>query len=305
MGRNGRAEVPALLLGDDKRGPDFICIGAQKGGTRWLFDQLNNHPDFRLPPMKEVRALDHAERFKKQAKALHRQARTDLPALNRKLAERRERLFDERDVAWLEARLWMQGKPLDLEHYASLFSQRDGLLTGDISPRYALIPDETAAAVRARFPGAKILYLARDPVSRFWSHYCMMVRRRETSNPADMAGVVDFAERGSGIRHSRILPVVERWRLGGDDSNFRLFFFDDLKTDADGLLNRILEFLDAPNPKKVDTLEAGFNRKSSQAKVPMTDEVRAYLVDLFADEINNCAKSLGGAAESWPSRYGV
>ena len=35
-------------------GPDFICIGAQKAGTTWLYWQLAAHPDFWMPPRKEI-----------------------------------------------------------------------------------------------------------------------------------------------------------------------------------------------------------------------------------------------------------
>ena len=27
-------------------GPDFLCIGLQKAGTYWLYDQLEQHPGF-------------------------------------------------------------------------------------------------------------------------------------------------------------------------------------------------------------------------------------------------------------------
>ena len=33
---------------DDSR-PDFLCVGAQKGGTSWLYQQLESHPDFWMP----------------------------------------------------------------------------------------------------------------------------------------------------------------------------------------------------------------------------------------------------------------
>ena len=38
--------------------PDFIGIGAQKGGTSWLHTNLEKHPQIWLPPMKELHYLD-------------------------------------------------------------------------------------------------------------------------------------------------------------------------------------------------------------------------------------------------------
>src|SRR6185503_5238860 len=35
-------------------GPDFICIGMPRSATGWLYDQLAQHPDFWMPPIKEL-----------------------------------------------------------------------------------------------------------------------------------------------------------------------------------------------------------------------------------------------------------
>ena len=41
-------------------GPTFICIGAQKAGTTWLYENLSRHPDVVMPPMKEIHYFDCA-----------------------------------------------------------------------------------------------------------------------------------------------------------------------------------------------------------------------------------------------------
>src|SRR5688500_4031890 len=35
--------------------PHFLCIGAQKAGTQWLYDQTSSHPDVWMPAIKELR----------------------------------------------------------------------------------------------------------------------------------------------------------------------------------------------------------------------------------------------------------
>ena len=35
-------------------GPDFICFGMQKAGTRWLYDQMCARKDVWMPPIKEM-----------------------------------------------------------------------------------------------------------------------------------------------------------------------------------------------------------------------------------------------------------
>lgn len=38
--------------------PTFICIGAQKAGTDWFYDQFAAHKDFWMPPIKEIAFFD-------------------------------------------------------------------------------------------------------------------------------------------------------------------------------------------------------------------------------------------------------
>jgi hypothetical protein len=39
--------------------PDFLCIGAQKAGTSWLYQNLQEHPGIWLPPIKEIHYFDY------------------------------------------------------------------------------------------------------------------------------------------------------------------------------------------------------------------------------------------------------
>lgn len=46
------------------RGPDFICVGAQKAGTTTLYDRLSQHPEITLPNRKEIRFFNHDPNWK-------------------------------------------------------------------------------------------------------------------------------------------------------------------------------------------------------------------------------------------------
>jgi hypothetical protein len=47
--------------GANGAGPDFLCVGVHKGGTTWLYQQLDSHPDFWMPPLKELHYFDSIE----------------------------------------------------------------------------------------------------------------------------------------------------------------------------------------------------------------------------------------------------
>tara|TARA_B110000908_G_C10132609_1_gene392946 strand:- start:747 stop:938 length:192 start_codon:yes stop_codon:yes gene_type:complete len=44
------------------KNPDFICIGAPKTVTTWLYENLKKHPDVELPYIKELHFFDEIER---------------------------------------------------------------------------------------------------------------------------------------------------------------------------------------------------------------------------------------------------
>ena len=50
-------------MNKNHRFPDFLCIGAQKAGTTWLYDNLKKHPDLGLPDVKELHYFDSRERI--------------------------------------------------------------------------------------------------------------------------------------------------------------------------------------------------------------------------------------------------
>src|SRR5437763_16018587 len=95
-------------------GPDFICVGPQKTGTGWLYEQLESHPDFWMPPIKELQYFNQLSRVE----------HTSPPRPSR----------DERDVRFLENIKSLRAEPyMDFAHYARLFEPKASLLHGDIS----------------------------------------------------------------------------------------------------------------------------------------------------------------------------
>jgi len=61
---NGRASNGQRKNGNgggaNGAGPDFLCVGIHKGGTTWLYQQLDSHPNFWMPPLKERTLIGNA-----------------------------------------------------------------------------------------------------------------------------------------------------------------------------------------------------------------------------------------------------
>ena len=141
------------MTGRNRNGPDFICIGLRKAATRWLYSQLREHPDFALPPVKELHFFDR--RFPPKD-----------------LARRIAKSTSDNDARFFDLLGAMnRSKSHDMETYSALFDVCGDKITGDITPAYGSNLGEEKIAELARvFPDTKILMMLRDPISRAWSN---------------------------------------------------------------------------------------------------------------------------------------
>lgn len=285
-------------------GPDFFCIGAQKAGTGWLYEQLRSHPDFWMPPMKELHYFDRL------ASRAGSTARRSLP-FARKDKERieiaRGRVRDQRDRDFLDRLAKLSAHPsIDLEGYADLFELKNGLISGDITPGYSILDNALIEQIAARFADTKNVFIARDPVERAWSQISMYVRRRliDPFDPNDVNRITEHLRRPEIARRSYPSEIVCRWRAHINPDRFRIYFFDDLKSDAPGLRKQIIEFLGG-DPAKPSAVAPDHNAKALKEKLPLTAAGRAHLAKFFEPELRACAIELGGPATHWPKRYGL
>lgn len=288
-------------------GPDFICVGAQKAGTQWLYDQLAWHPDFWMPPVKELHYLDRGSfaRRRRAAAHLRRRAALSLPLLNAVRQRQARPPLIPRDLEFLDRYIALLGEDrVDLDGYARLFARESSDISGDVTPGYSRLDEEQIGAFAARFPGTRVIYLARDPVERLWSHLLMTARRGRTLDRITPERAMKFAARPMVRLRCSNAQVVRRWRGQVAEGRFGLFFFDDLRRDPAALRRQILLFLEADPDVPSGTLLPDFNRKQKDRKIPLADELRAALADHFADELRRSAVELGGAAKAWPEKYG-
>lgn len=287
-------------------GPDFLCVGLQKAGTGWAFDQLQYHPDFWMPPLKEIRYLDRDQPKLTRARKVLERVRK-MQKRNRPVRPHR-RAGDDRDIEFLTEAAAMSGKPLDLEAYASLFRFKGELITGDVTPDYSGLKDEIIAQIGKRFPDIKVFLLVRDPVSRLWSQICMADRRDRFDRALlkDHAKFREYLENNAAFQKLGFpARIADRWDRNAPHVRFRHFFFDDIVAKPDEVRREIMLFLGADPAKSSGQIQADHNRKAAASKLEITDELRAVIADFFRDEIRASAARFGGHANGWAALYGI
>lgn len=277
--------------------PDFLCIGAQKAGTRWLYDQLTHHPQFWMPPIKEFHFFDG--RFVKRYRGNLPNART-VQAGGKCDGEgdaSRDREFLRRAEAVLEK------ESGDFDDYRSMFEVAGDRFTGDITPAYSTLDEKQIRQIKRYLPHLKIVFSCRDPVSRFWSQLNQHIRagKEDVPDPDDAPGIKKFLRKKNVDMRSFPTRSFRAWKKFYPD--MKVIFFDDIRDRPDAPLAEVLGYLGADPGNPVEALSATFNRKSHDRKIEMKPHVERMLVDYFGDEMNRCAWELGGRACEWRDRY--
>lgn len=112
--------------------PDFIIIGAMRGGTTSLYSYLTDHPNIGPAYMKEVHFFD---------------------------------VYYSKGLHWYRAQF-----PSSVQKYYAERVQKQPFITGEASPYYLFHP-HAPKRIAKNLPQVKLVVLLRNPASRAYSHY--------------------------------------------------------------------------------------------------------------------------------------
>jgi Sulfotransferase family len=270
--------------------PAFICIGSQKAGTQWLYDQAASHPDVWMPPIKEVKYF--AKPFHKTKDFAEKKLRS--------MRKRNASVKARRDVAFLQRIIKAKntGRRPCLTEYQKLFKSAGACVTGDISPQYAKIDPPTVQEIARALPHCRFVFLVREPVSRFWSMVNMQVRyeKADPSTATDIQALRTFLTNPRKAHlnfQSRAIPI---WREAAGD-RFKTFVMDDLKTDADAYRRAVFEHIGLNGD--LCAIAANYNKKSTKVVLPLPPHFKTFLADYFRAETEALQSLLGGSTLKW------
>lgn len=223
----------SLTLTKERR-PCFLGIGAQKSATRWLYNQLKQHPEIYLTPIKELHYFDKIRKVKTY------KDRYDLDVWKNNFHKKSfSRLLNLR---WQHK--FFYGEYSD-DWYVSLFNSAEKRKAGEITPEYSILKKEDIEIVRAINPEMKIIYLLRDPVSRAWSHFRMQVRRgglcyknMSENEVFKLIGSANYFIKGNYLEN------LKRWYSVFDSQQIFIGYLEEIKEKADDLLKNILTHLE-------------------------------------------------------------
>lgn len=225
--------------------PHFLCIGAQKAGTSWLFAQLQSHPRVWMPPVKELQYFNHL-----YVPAHRNWTRWHIrQGVSRALKFHvgREASPNLEYVRYLAT--MATGKMFTDEWYAHAFDRPAARqkVVGDVTPEYCAIPEEGIGHVRALLGQVKIIYLIRRPLSRTLSQLRMHMLRSGMTEPsvAQWEAMLtqldwDIVNRGD------YQTYVPRWKAHFAPQDLLFLPYGRLSHDPDGVMRDVEAFLGLP-----------------------------------------------------------
>jgi len=221
--------------------PEFLCIGAFKAGTTWIYRNIQAHPAIKMPPYKEIYYF-HTPPLSRSPLITHLLS-------GDRFERRRLRLIlthylprGRRHLSWFVRYLLL---PPGDEWYASLFPQHTDQISGDVTPAYARLGRGAVRHAATLLPQAKIVYCLRNPIERTWSQVAMYFANwqrglDQTSDPE----IEGFLEKGIGFRDSNYARTLELWETFYPSHQIYVAFFDQLVHEPRTFLLNLYRFLE-------------------------------------------------------------
>ena len=248
--------VPRLLFAHRRVLPDFIIVGAQKGGTTSLYSYLIQHPHVLPAEKKEVHFFD---------------------------------LNHRKGARWYRSHFPLRSDMLRREREAGARA-----ITGEASPYYLFHP-HAARRIAAVVPGVKLIVLLRDPAARAYSHYEHALRKKEEHLDFGAALARERATLGaetarirerSGYRSvpQQIFSYLERGLYADQIEAYRSCFADeqmlilrseDLFSDPAATYAAALEFLGLA-PWRPETFRPFNVGKYAKGGIPHEEQLREF-----------------------------
>lgn len=223
-----------MLMQDEEKLPQFLCVGGAKCGTTSLYEYLKQHPEIYLSDQKELHYFSYPELSNL----------SQGPGMKHVL----------NGLIQTEASYRRQ--------FSGAHSSQH---CGDISPSYLIYP-EAIPRIKALLGKPRIIIMLRDPVDRVFSQY--MHLKRAAREPLDFEAALQAEDervaacwgdmwhyKRSGFYYEAVKAYIDAF---GRESVL-IILSDEMRNDVDHTLKRVFDFLSVAATDAIDTTEE-FNR---------------------------------------------
>lgn len=195
--------------------PDFLVIGAQKAGTSWLWQMLEQHPDADLPARKEIHFFGGVENYRKGKEWYYNHFKEINPS----------KITGEASTSYFYDHIpYWYNPSRSLEHDRSL----------------PTIPE----LIMNELPDAKIILILRDPVRRAVSAYKHLTRHAMVSPRLGLKQTALNHPKTRILEYGLYAKYLTAWKALVAPDRMRIFVFEeDVRKSPENTVREIYEFL--------------------------------------------------------------
>lgn len=260
--------------------PNFFMVGAAKSGTTSLYKYLKQHPEIYFSPIKEPNYFSDDIDISKFS-----------PAYKKNTFLKTGKYFKQQELHELPL-AFVRKK----DHYARLFEKSNRYkIRGEASTSY-LYSKTAAENIYNYNRESKIIVILRNPMERAFSHYLMAVRYGYTSLNLKEAVIQDRNKENKGWGISELFvelglyhDQLKRYFDIFPKKQILVLFFDDLKADAQKIVNRCCHFLELEEFRLKN--QNAYNTKESPKNIKLNYLLtRSGLKNRFKQFLSQAAK---------------
>jgi hypothetical protein len=289
--------------------PNFLVIGAQKGGTSWLARMLGQHPEIFIPRRKELHFFNLRDNYARGIDWYRTQF---------------EGWAGERQIGeCTPTYLWVRDAPDPVK--AALRAHERFPIEFE---EYGYLNRNMAELIWKHYPDLKLIVTLRDPVERAISGFMHSIRARRISPRSrilDVGGQHGIL--GMGFYHGQLLKWMEYFPR---DRFLFLVYEEDIVRNKSRTLREVFRFLEVDPDFEAQGQAASVNPRASNLylylhyyapwlpvgrlkRVPflrrldlppirVTDSDRAELYEIFRSGYGELEELLGRSLSCWERR---
>ncbi len=215
--------------------PNFLCVGAQKSGTTWLYEVLRQQKGIWLPPIKELNFFNQLVFERESAYSGWWRRGNALWRLNQ--ATKNEKVGYD----WLKFLLHLCKEDTDIGWYSDIFKRcPNDKLSGEFTPEYLMLPKQVIQTLKAIYPNIKIIMILRRPSCRVESHL-KMIKQHCPEISDSLLNEVALSE--SVLLRSDYEKILNNWFSSFNRDQLFIGRYDELKERPEKFVKKIGDFL--------------------------------------------------------------
>lgn len=297
---------------NNPKSPAFLCIGAQRTASSWLYEILRQHKELWLPPVKELHYLDEPRlgSVNKDPARAFRNRNIKYLSKFKTLISRRfwgRRFKAKHPFLDLHFMLNYLRKRPDFRFYSGLFqpAANRGYLAGEATPAYALLPPDKIHRLYDLNPNLRIIFIMRDPIERAWSHLIKDLCRNRGRSPSDLkeSEIKAFLFGDACVARSDYAETLQAWLSVFPTSQMYFGCYHRMTADPRGFLSDIFEFLSVDS--SLSGLE-GLNMKVNSTvrkDYDIPKDINSMLMNFYRQKVLKLNNYFSTNDFEWMNKY--